>query len=154
MVAQIPTPTQIEYPDSDGKPMSDNTKQFRWIVTIQGGLDAQYLDDPNVFVAGNLLWYPVAPAGAYELHVTVKGDLTQFADLVTPINLPYEYQEALLFNLGVRLRLSYQLPPDEALARLASASLETIRASNTQIPRLKMPDPLNQRTRFNIFSGM
>ena len=89
-----------------------------------------------------------------KLHVTVKADLTQFADLVTPINLPYEYQEALLFNLGVRLRLSYQLPPDEALARLASASLETIRASNTQIPRLRMPDPLNQRTRFNIFSGM
>jgi Uma2 family endonuclease len=49
----------IVYPDSDGKPMADNTKQFRWIVTIQGGLDAQYKDDQNVFVAGDLLWYPV-----------------------------------------------------------------------------------------------
>lgn len=39
--------------------MSDNTKQFRWIVTIQGGLDALFQDDPNVFVAGDLLWYPV-----------------------------------------------------------------------------------------------
>ena len=55
-----PVATQtIEYPDSDGKPMADNTKQFRWIVTIEGGLDAQYRDDPNVFVAGDLLWYPV-----------------------------------------------------------------------------------------------
>jgi Uma2 family endonuclease len=50
---------EIVYPDSDGKPMADNTKQFRWIVTIQGGLDAQFKDDPNVFVAGDLLWYPV-----------------------------------------------------------------------------------------------
>jgi Uma2 family endonuclease len=49
----------IIYPESDGLPLSDNTKQFRWIMTIQGGLDAQYLEDPNVFVAGNLLWYPV-----------------------------------------------------------------------------------------------
>jgi Uma2 family endonuclease len=53
------TAQEVEYPDSDGKPMADNTKQFRWIVTIAGGLDAQYRDDPDVFVAGDLLWYPV-----------------------------------------------------------------------------------------------
>jgi Uma2 family endonuclease len=47
------------YPDSDGKPMSDSTQQFRWIVTLQGGLDAMFRDDPSVFVAGDLLWYPV-----------------------------------------------------------------------------------------------
>jgi Uma2 family endonuclease len=49
----------IVYPESDGLPMADNTKQFRWIVTIQGGIDAIFRDDPDVFVAGNLLWYPV-----------------------------------------------------------------------------------------------
>jgi Uma2 family endonuclease len=53
-----PRPT-IVYPDSDGQPMSDNTLQFKWIVTIAGGLDALFIDDPNVFVAGDLLWYPV-----------------------------------------------------------------------------------------------
>jgi Uma2 family endonuclease len=51
--------TDIEYPDQDGRPMSDNTLQFRWITTLQGNLDAMFLDDPNVFVAGDLLWYPV-----------------------------------------------------------------------------------------------
>ena len=50
---------EIVYPDSDGKPMADNTKQFRWIVTIEGGLDVLFRNDPNVFVAGDLLWYPV-----------------------------------------------------------------------------------------------
>src|SRR5580692_9661934 len=49
----------IIYPDSDGQPMSENTLQFRWIVTIEGGLDAVFRDDPNVFIAGDLLWYPV-----------------------------------------------------------------------------------------------
>jgi len=51
--------TQMTYPQSDGQPMADNTTQFRWIVTIQGGLDALFRDHPQVFVAGDLLWYPV-----------------------------------------------------------------------------------------------
>ena len=52
----------IEYPDSDGLPMAENTLQYEWIVTIKGGLDAIFFDDPNVFVAGDLLWYPVKGA--------------------------------------------------------------------------------------------
>ena len=41
MVAQISTDTttEITYPDCDGQPMSDNTKQFRWIVTITIGIE-------------------------------------------------------------------------------------------------------------------
>ena len=53
------TTDEIVYPESDGQPMADNTKQFRYIVTIHGGLSALFADDPNVFVAGDLLWYPV-----------------------------------------------------------------------------------------------
>jgi Uma2 family endonuclease len=49
----------IVYPDSDGKPMADNTKQFNWIVLIKEGLEAHFAPDPAVFVAGDLLWYPV-----------------------------------------------------------------------------------------------
>lgn len=59
MVAQIPNPSQIEYPDSDGKPISDNTKQFRWITIVKYNLDWLFTNDDNVFVAGDLLWYPV-----------------------------------------------------------------------------------------------
>jgi Uma2 family endonuclease len=59
MVSQLPNPTQIDYPDSDGKPMSDNTKQFRWITTIKYNLDWLFTNDENVFIAGDLLWYPV-----------------------------------------------------------------------------------------------
>ena len=52
-------PAEVVYPDSDGKPMADNTRQFRYIVTIQGGIAALFADNPNVFVTGDLLWYPV-----------------------------------------------------------------------------------------------
>lgn len=50
---------QVIYPDSDGQPMADNTKQFRWIVTIKENLERLYADRNEVFVAGDLLWYPV-----------------------------------------------------------------------------------------------
>ncbi|MFQ3682258.1 Uma2 family endonuclease [Roseiflexus sp.] len=49
----------IVYPESDGLPMADNTLQFRWIVMLQGNLAALFADRPDVFVAGDLLWYPV-----------------------------------------------------------------------------------------------
>jgi Uma2 family endonuclease len=50
---------EIDYPDSDGRPMAENTLQFQWIVTIEGGLDSMFWDRQDVFVAGDLLWYPV-----------------------------------------------------------------------------------------------
>ncbi|PIG92003.1 Uma2 family endonuclease [Gloeocapsopsis sp. IPPAS B-1203] len=61
MVKQLPTNTTptIIYPDSDGQPMADNTKQFRWIVTIKENLELLFINDSHVFVAGDLLWYPV-----------------------------------------------------------------------------------------------
>jgi Uma2 family endonuclease len=46
------------YPDSDGQPMADNTLQFRWIVLIKENLECLFGDGPQVFVAGDLLWYP------------------------------------------------------------------------------------------------
>lgn len=51
--------SEVIYPDSDGKPMADNTEQFRWIVVIQQNLEWLFADNPEVFVAGDLLWYPV-----------------------------------------------------------------------------------------------
>src|SRR5580658_2972978 len=56
---EIPPKKRVVYPDSDGQPMAENTLQFEWIVTIKGGLDTRFTDDDNVFIAGDLLWYPV-----------------------------------------------------------------------------------------------
>ncbi|MDZ8036047.1 Uma2 family endonuclease [Nostoc sp. DedSLP04] len=61
MVSQIQPPTQPEviYPDSDGQPVATNTIQFGWIVEIKQNIEWLFADDPNVFVAGDLFWYPV-----------------------------------------------------------------------------------------------
>jgi len=61
MVTQLQSPdkSNIIYPDDNGEPMSDNTEQFRLIVWIKENLELLFANVANVFVAGNLLWYPV-----------------------------------------------------------------------------------------------
>lgn len=63
----IHTAPKIDYPDSDGQPMADNTQQFRWIVLIKENLELLFANDSKVFVAGDLLWYPVE--GSPEIRV-------------------------------------------------------------------------------------
>ncbi|WP_240038795.1 MULTISPECIES: hypothetical protein [Okeania] len=48
------TAAEVIYPESDGLPFADHTIQFRLITTIAG----MYKDNPNVFVVGDLFWYP------------------------------------------------------------------------------------------------
>jgi Uma2 family endonuclease len=61
MVQQLSAETtpEIIYPDSDGQPMADNTKQYQWIVKIKENLEILLASNPDVFIAGDLLWYPV-----------------------------------------------------------------------------------------------
>lgn len=77
----IRTDKKIIYPDSDGQPTADNTQQFRWIVLIKENLELIFANAADVFVAGDLLWYPVE--GHPEIRVApdvmvafgrVKGD--------------------------------------------------------------------------------
>ncbi len=46
------------YPQSDGKPMAESTEQYRWIVMLKENLEILFVDQPDVFIAADLLWYP------------------------------------------------------------------------------------------------
>ena len=54
-----PNKKAVHYPDSDGQPMADNTVQYRWIAMLKWNADGDFRDDPDVFVAGDHLIYPV-----------------------------------------------------------------------------------------------
>lgn len=56
----------VIYPDSDRKPMADNTNQFEWMALLKWGLEDLFAGEELVFVAGDLLWYPV------EGHPTIR----------------------------------------------------------------------------------
>jgi len=58
---------EIVYPEGDGKPMADDTKQFTWIVKIKENLEVLFKSNPDVFVAGDLFWYPVKGSNRTKL---------------------------------------------------------------------------------------
>jgi Uma2 family endonuclease len=53
------TKEELLYPSGDGKPMADNTKQCRWIVTLFTNLRGAYRKHRRMFIAADLFWYPV-----------------------------------------------------------------------------------------------
>jgi Uma2 family endonuclease len=128
---------EIEYPDSDGKPLSDNTLQHEWILTLNGGLDALFRDNPNVFVAGDLLWYPVegdnktrqAPDAmvAFGRPKGYRGSYMQWREggvapqvafeILSPKNRPREMdrKRAWYFHFGVEEY--YEFDPDRIRLR-------------------------------------
>jgi len=132
-VQHLKAPTRpIIYPDSDGKPMADNTKQFRWIATLVGGLEVLFADDPNVFVAGDLLWYPVegdnktriAP-DALVVFGRPKGDRGSYKqweeddlapqvvfEVLSPGNTPKEMADKRLFYERYGVEEYYLYDPD------------------------------------------
>ncbi|MGJ0608052.1 Uma2 family endonuclease [Cylindrospermopsis raciborskii] len=62
----VETP-KIVYPESDNKPMADNTRQFTWIVKIKENLEILFKSNVDVFVAGDLFWYPVEGSNKIKL---------------------------------------------------------------------------------------
>ena len=105
------------YPSSDGKRMADNTLQWEWIALIKLGMDAVFKDRPDVFVAGDLLWYPVK--GRIDIRVApdvliaigapkeMRGSYIQFAEnnlppqvvveILSPSNTAKEMEKKLAF---------------------------------------------------------
>lgn len=71
------------YPDSDGKPMADNTEQYEWIVRLVTNLK-YLLRDKVAFVAGDLLWYPV--------EVTEPPAPRQAPDVMVALGRPAGYR--------------------------------------------------------------
>jgi len=159
MVGQL-SKTEIIYPESDGKPMADNTKQFRWILTIQQNIDWLYTNDPQVFVAGDLLWYPVEGqtqiAAAPDTMVVFgrpKGDRGSYKqweenniapqvvfEILSPSNKSVEMAKKLLFYDRYSVEEYYIYNPDnnnlEVLIRNAG-SLDSIPESHDWVsPRL------------------
>jgi Uma2 family endonuclease len=159
MVGQL-SKIEIIYPESDGKPMADNTKQFRWILTIQQNIDWLYANDPQIFVAGDLLWYPVEGqtqiAAAPDTMVVFgrpKGDRGSYKqweegniapqvvfEILSPSNKSVEMAKKLLFYDRYGVEEYYIYNPDnnnlEVLIRNAG-SLDSIPESHDWVsPRL------------------
>ncbi len=56
-ILDLPRRTKIEYPESDGKPMAETMTHRKAMNDVIEMLDHLFRDKPDVFVAGNLLFY-------------------------------------------------------------------------------------------------
>jgi Uma2 family endonuclease len=53
----VPMRRQIEYPESDGKPLGETDTHRREILAIIAMLEQLFADQPDVYVSGNLMFY-------------------------------------------------------------------------------------------------
>jgi Uma2 family endonuclease len=125
-------PDPILYPDSDGKPLAENTKQFRWIVVLFGNLAALFRDRGDVFVAADLSWYAVegrpeerlAPAvlvvfgrpkadrGSYKQWEEANVPVTVVFEVLSPSNTVIEMSNKHLFYEEHGVAEYYVYDPD------------------------------------------
>jgi Uma2 family endonuclease len=122
----------IVYPESDGEPMADNSKQLRWIVVLYGNLSAWYRDAADVFVGGNQNWFPregepelyKAP-DVYVVFGRPKGDrrswqqwleggvpMTVVFEILSPKNTHFEMADKLQFYDEYGVEEYYVYDPD------------------------------------------
>lgn len=141
-------PNQIDYPLE----IIEAREDYNMISLKQLQTFPQYLFYDSGFPTGLAYPWPLIQQNLYELHLTVKATLAQFTSLNQAIALPLEYFAALKFNLALRIRQAYQLPPDAALVALAKDALNVIRNANLQIPRLRIPTDLVRPGIYNVFS--
>lgn len=135
MVSQINRniKTDIIYPETDGKPMANNTIQFRWILAIEQNLELLFADNPDVFVAGDLLWYPLEGNNkivtAPDIMVVLgrpKGDRSSYKqweennippqvvfEILSPCNTAKEMAQKLLFFERYGVQEYYIYDPEE-----------------------------------------
>jgi Uma2 family endonuclease len=164
----VPT-SPIEYPDSDGKPMADNTKQARWITVLYGNLCALYRDRADVFVAADLFWYPAEgePNVRTAPDVLVvfgrpkgdRGSYRQWAEdnipvhvvfeILSPGNEPPEMADKYTFYTEHGVEEYYVYDPDEVY-------LEVYVRNGTALRRVRPADGFVSPclgARFDLSSG-
>jgi hypothetical protein len=99
--------------------------------------------------------WPIAQANIYSLYITILQLLPQsFAtDGSTVFNIPYEYYNAMVLNLAVRLRSTNRIPTfaGDSLTADARDAYNLLRNSDLKIPLIKMPTQLTRRGIYNIF---
>ena len=143
------TPNQVDFPLT----LLESREDYNRIALKQLQSWPYYIWYDADYPLGRVYPWPVPQAAVYEIHLSLKATLAQFASLTSAINLPPEYEEALWSNLAIRLAAIYPgASVGPATVGIAKAALETIRTANAQVPRLSMPQALSRPALYNILS--
>jgi len=117
-------------------------------ITVTGGAVAvvNLATGGQDFAIGNILSVDAADIGGTGSGFTWTVDKIT-SNLDTEIIMPEEYEEAIMYNLTLRVCSMYQVEAMPETRRLAKAGLNNIRKNNTQVPTLSMPAAPGLRSR-------
>ena len=90
-----------------------------------------------------------APEQAYDLHMDMWVNFTEFTALTTAFSLPPEYKAFLVYNLAVSLAEDWDRNVSKTLYAMAKESKEVIERLNASVkptPRAKFDIPMQQAT--------
>ncbi len=123
-------------------------------ITVAGGIVTVVIlgDGGEDFNIGDILTASNVNLGGAGAGFTYTVNNTT-SNLDSDIDMPPEYEEALHYNLAIRLLSAYQLEPKGTTVALAKVALNTIKKANAQIPAMQMPIGLRKGKSFNIFNA-
>lgn len=101
---------------------------------------------------GRIYTWPVPNVGDNDLALYLRKPLTTFATLTTEYDLPDGSEEAIEYNLAVRLAGPYTVPLDQDVRAMARSSLSIMKRANYHLVDLQQ-DPAttnDRRAGYNI----
>lgn len=110
------------------------------------------LYDDGGYPQRTITLYPV-PFASKSLVLFTKRPLTTISTLDTAVSFPPGYEDALIYNLGLRLAPEYGKAITDVVAMMASDSLAAIKRANHRSGYLKCDAGLVRGAGFNIYTG-
>jgi hypothetical protein len=110
---------------------------------------AYYLNFDYGYPLSTLKFYP-KPDASYTLHLISEKPLTQFTSIDNTVSLPPGWEDAIVYNLAVRLYPEYGQPVDQVVYKIAEDSMRGLKLAAAKRKPMNMQAPLKTR---NIYSG-
>lgn len=98
---------------------------FARIIQKDTGSIPAWINFDNSFPTATIKLWPL-PVSAYTLYLLTEKALTSIATLDTAISLPPGWEDALAYNLAVRIMSEYGQQPDAVVVNLANESKSMI----------------------------
>lgn len=147
------TPYPIEIPRAL---LTDDAWALIQVKDLQSPMfTAVYYNPTYTSDLGSINLWPVPDTTDYSLVVYYASQIAEFADLTTSYVFPPGYQEALEYNLALRLAAPYGKPLGQDIVVLATKALATIKRANTKLTDLAVDPAITKTAKYsyNIQTG-
>lgn len=98
------------------------------------------------------LYFDPIPDGAYRIEIYDWHLLDSAADINALLDYPPGYEEALVFNLAMRIVPVFQLRMPPELPMLAKQALSSVQRMNLYVPRIKSDAPGSRRDDTGLYN--